>query len=92
VLRSGVEFFMGFREPKAYSNGPGGLSHDRRQDRRRYRSSDQEPRASVSDVDLNLKEMSKIRNLWAHADDPADVEFLADVPSHGVVMLPVEGK
>jgi alpha-galactosidase len=42
--------------------------------------------------DLNIGKMSKIRNLWAHADGPAGAEFAADVPSHGVVMLRVEGK
>jgi len=42
--------------------------------------------------DLNVKKMSKIRDVWAHTDDPAGAEFSADVPSHGVVMLRVEGK
>jgi alpha-galactosidase len=42
--------------------------------------------------DLNIKKMSKIRDLWAHADDPAGADFSADIPSHGVVMLRVEGK
>jgi alpha-galactosidase len=42
--------------------------------------------------DLNIKKMSKIRDLWAHTDGPAVAEFSADVPSHGVVMLRVEGK
>ena len=42
--------------------------------------------------DLNLKKMSKIRDLWAHADGPAGAEFAVDVPRHGVVMLRVEGK
>jgi len=42
--------------------------------------------------DLKLKRMSKIRDLWAHADDPAGAEFAVDVPAHGVAMLRVEGK
>jgi alpha-galactosidase len=43
-------------------------------------------------ADLNIKKISKIRDLWAHTDDPAAADFSADVPSHGVVMLRVEGK
>jgi alpha-galactosidase len=42
--------------------------------------------------DLNIKKMSKVRDLWAHTDVPAGAEYSADVPSHGVVMLRVEGK
>ncbi len=42
--------------------------------------------------DLKIKKMSKIRDLWAHTDDDAGAEFSANVPSHGVVMLRVEGK
>jgi hypothetical protein len=42
--------------------------------------------------DLNIKKMSKIRDLWAHADDDAGAELSANVPPHGVVMLQVEGK
>jgi len=42
--------------------------------------------------DLNIKRMSKIRDLWSHVDGPAGAEFTVDVPSHGVAMLRVEGK
>jgi len=42
--------------------------------------------------DLNIKKMSKVRDLWAHAYGPAGAEFAVDVPSHGVAMLRVEGK
>jgi hypothetical protein len=42
--------------------------------------------------DLKIKKMSKIRDLWAHTDAASGAEFSANVPSHGVVMLRVEGK
>ncbi len=42
--------------------------------------------------DLKIKKMSKVRDLWAHQDQPAGAEFSANVASHGVVMLRIEGK
>src|SRR5580700_10027443 len=36
--------------------------------------------------DLNIKKMSKIRDLWAHADAAAGAGFATAVPPHGVVM------
>jgi len=39
-------------------------------------------------ADAGVKNISKIRDLWAHQDVPASgAEFSANVPSHGVVML-----
>jgi alpha-galactosidase len=49
-------------------------------------------RMTLHASDLNIKKMSKIRDLWAHLDAAAGTEFAAAVPSHGVVMLRVEGK
>jgi alpha-galactosidase len=42
--------------------------------------------------DLNIKKMSKVRDLWAHKDEAAGTAFSANVASHGVMMLRVEGK
>ena len=42
-------------------------------------------------ADLGLGQFKKIRDLWAHSDTPVSPEFTAEVPSHGVVMLRIEG-
>jgi alpha-galactosidase len=47
---------------------------------------------TLSASDLKVKKISKVRDLWAHKDETAGTEFSANVPSHGVVMLRVEGK
>jgi alpha-galactosidase len=42
--------------------------------------------------DVNWKHLSKVRDLWAHKEENAGADFTAAVPSHGVVLLRVEGK
>jgi alpha-galactosidase len=43
-------------------------------------------------ADLGLTRITKIRDLWAHTDQKAAAEYSADVPSHGVAMLKVQGR
>jgi alpha-galactosidase len=43
-------------------------------------------------ADVGLTRLTKIRDLWAHADQKAAAEYSAEVPSHGVAMLMVRGK
>lgn len=42
--------------------------------------------------DLKVKKISKIRDLRAHKDEATGAAFSANVPSHGVVLLRVEGR
>ena len=43
--------------------------------------------------DLGFERISKLRDLWAHADLSVVGEpYSADVPSHGVVLLRITGK
>jgi len=41
---------------------------------------------------LGLTGITKIRDLWAHVDRKASADYSADVVSHGVAMLKVEGR
>jgi alpha-galactosidase len=43
-------------------------------------------------ADLGLGQFKKIRDLWGHLDIPVSPEFSAEVPSHGFVMLRIEGE
>ncbi|MGA2115585.1 MAG: glycoside hydrolase family 27 protein [Bryobacteraceae bacterium] len=42
--------------------------------------------------DIGLTRIAKIRDLWAHADRKAGADYAAEVASHGVVMLKVQGR
>ncbi|HVN03870.1 MAG TPA: glycoside hydrolase family 27 protein [Bryobacteraceae bacterium] len=42
--------------------------------------------------DIGLTRITKIRDLWAHAERKASESYSAEVPSHGVVLLKVEGR
>jgi alpha-galactosidase len=46
-------------------------------------------RMTVRWADIGVKEKLKVRDLWAHADVGAPVDYSVEVPSHGVVMLRV---
>ena len=43
-------------------------------------------------ADIGLTRITKIRDLWTHADQEAAEEYSAEVASHGVVMLKVQGR
>jgi alpha-galactosidase len=49
-------------------------------------------RMTLNASDINLKRMTKVRDLWALKDEAPGDAFSANVPSHGVIMLRVEGK
>jgi len=49
-------------------------------------------RVTLHAADIGLTRITHIRDLWAHADQRAAPEHTADVVSHGVVMLKVQGK
>lgn len=58
-----------------------------------FNRSESSARITVHAADLGFERISRLRDLWAHADlSVAGEPYSADVPSHGVVLLRITGK
>ncbi|HUO31945.1 MAG TPA: glycoside hydrolase family 27 protein [Bryobacteraceae bacterium] len=56
-----------------------------------FNRGDASARMKFHATDIGLTHITKVRDLWEHADHKAGDSYSAEVASHGVVMLKVEG-
>jgi alpha-galactosidase len=57
-----------------------------------FNRGDAPAKVTLHPADVGLARITAIRDLWAHVDHKAGADYSADVPSHGVVMLKVQGQ
>ena len=57
-----------------------------------FNRGDASAKVTLHPGDVGLSRITAIRDLWTHLDQKAGADYSADVPSHGVAMLKVQGR